>query len=168
MLLKAAYRYESYFSLAHPNERPRRSPVIMRQMPDEIAHDRSNDQTRQQLRRSNAMKGYARVGRRRGLRAAIERIEHRDAVSSARRPGSERGIVFKECRETKGLPLRTEEVWTSENITTLEIASPYDRSRNKKVARLILSSSALTSSSHCLGKAEKPKMAATELLQDLA
>lgn len=52
-------------------ERPGSAPMIMCQVPDEEQHDRADNETGDQLRKSEEVEGDSRVVRRRSLRSAI-------------------------------------------------------------------------------------------------
>lgn len=64
------------FGIIYQHKSPRRRPVIVRQMPHEEAHNAAHDQTRQQLEEAQQVERHARIIRRRGLRAAMEGLEH--------------------------------------------------------------------------------------------
>ena len=66
---------EGHVGETYPDKRPRRTPMIMRQMPDEITHDASDHQTGNELRGANAMEDHARVARGCSLCTAIEGVE---------------------------------------------------------------------------------------------
>ena len=87
---------------SYPDKSPGRGPVIVSQMPYEVAHDSAHDQTRQQLRGTNAMEDDARIAGRRGLRAAIEWVQHRPGASTVNPIA--RAILR---RETMGKTLRS-------------------------------------------------------------
>lgn len=61
---------------SHPYESPGRRPVVMGQMPYEVAHDPADDYRRQKLAKSDAVEEDARIGRRRRLCAPVEEVHH--------------------------------------------------------------------------------------------
>lgn len=63
-------------AVAYPDERPRRLPVVVRQMPNEEAHDRAHDQAGHELEEADAMEGDARVVRGRRFGLAVEWVQH--------------------------------------------------------------------------------------------
>lgn len=98
--------------LAYPNERPRRRPIIMRQVPYEIAHDPSDYQATEQLEESHGMEYWSRVMGRRGFRAAVKRVEHRVVLSPVA-SRTIRGLV--ECVD-KGMVSREVENDVNESV----------------------------------------------------
>jgi len=58
------------------HKRPRRLPVIVRQVPHEEAHDAADDQTGEKLAKAQEMERHSWIMRRRGLRATVKWLEH--------------------------------------------------------------------------------------------
>jgi hypothetical protein len=58
--------------VAYPDECPRRAPVVVRQVVDEVAHYRSDDEGGDELEEAQGVEEDARVVRRCRLRAAVE------------------------------------------------------------------------------------------------
>lgn len=75
--------------MLYPDERPRRLVVIMRQMPDEVTHDGSNNQAGNELEESKDMEGDSWIMAWSRLRSPIECFEHVDGGQSLLRSDSE-------------------------------------------------------------------------------
>ena len=89
--------------VTYPYEGPRRLDIIVVQVPDEVAHDRANDQAGHELEASYDVEWHSGVVAWSRLRFAVERVEHLgrrgasaqcyDKVKTRRRPseGGEKG-----------------------------------------------------------------------------
>lgn len=61
---------------AYPDEGPRGGPMIVGEMPDEVAHDGADDQARDELEEADRVEGDAWVVRRGGAHPSLEGTEH--------------------------------------------------------------------------------------------
>lgn len=73
--------HNATLTMTYKDKSPGRLPVIVGQVPDEVAHDTADDQTAKQLEEAYSMEWDSRIVRRRGLCAMIEWLEHGGRVA---------------------------------------------------------------------------------------